>query len=113
MQFKIVPVSAKHIKLEIDGVLDSVGNWAKKFGITETTLRMRLKRGADLVKGDAWASKDYEAKIFGVVKTLQEWSEREGIPYSTIKNRYIAGKRGEDLISTKGLKKKQCSEKGQ
>ena len=111
MEVKIVQVSAKQIRLEIDGVLDSVGNWAKKFGIPEPTLRLRLKRGADLLLGDAWASKDYEVKIYGVVKTLQEWSEREGIPYSTIKNRYIAGKRGEDLISTKGLKKKLCSVK--
>jgi len=109
MELKIVKVSAKQIKLEIDGVLDSVGNWAKKLGVPEPTLRLRLKRGADLLKGDAWASEDYEVKIHGVVKTLREWSEKEKIPYSTIKNRYLAGKRGEDLISVKGLRKKLCS----
>lgn len=104
MEVKVIKVSAKHIKLEIDGVIDSVGNWSKKLGINEVTLRSRLKKGVSLLHGEAWSQKDLPITIGKRTMTLAEWGEKEGISLTTMRARYIAGKRGEDLITKKFLK---------
>jgi hypothetical protein len=86
----IVPAKTDQT-IMVDGL--TLTQVAHRFGINYQTLLLRHKRGVNLT-----SSKDVlTVSVDGQDVSLYELSKRHPVSYQTLRQRYMAGKRGDDL----------------
>lgn len=88
-------------KIEINGEVKNLTEWADEIGVSKNVLFERLKlgiEGEELLKPKKELNKLIE--INGVSKTLKEWSEISGIKISTLKSRLRYGYKNNELLKS-------------
>jgi len=91
-------------KIDFNGELHCVTEWAIKLNLSERVIRARIDRGVaneDLLKPVVYGKRKVNvfAEIDGVVKTVSQWSKESGIPFGSIRRRIKRGWTGKSLLS--------------
>lgn len=88
-----------NVRIEFDGEVKVLSQWAKEIGVTPSTVAKRIKRGAN--REEIFSPNPQIVRIahtsYGET-TLRQLSKLTGIPFFTISNRYQRGIRGDDLF---------------
>lgn len=112
------------VHIEVDGDTFTINELSEIYGINRNTLYCRYANGdsvEDLLKPPQTVKecmdksmktrreKALKIKIGDEIHTIFEWSKITGIKFSTIYNRVLAGKTGEEIIKTPRKKRsKNC-----
>lgn len=93
-----------NVFITYNGETKVLKQWAKKFGISQDTIRRRLSKGIDiehLFDKKAPVSITYN----GETKTIVEWAKEKGMEYNTILKRYRRGLTPEQIFDKSKIKK--------